>query len=162
MSMKAIRAIQIMEQSGLYTVNVVYNQIGDDGTIEKRNVKLPTFYATDSELSDPIETVISYINKNKLGNVVSTTTTEKPAEDVSTGSTKDSVDTENKTAENVSDNNKIDQSADSNSTESESKDSGSTYSNSTKSESVESEYEKQTTSNSESTDLSTGDTQETA
>ena len=147
MSMKAIRAIQIMEQSGLYTVNVVYNQIGDDGTIEKRNVKLPTFYATDSELSDPIETVISYINKNKLGNVVSTTTTEKPAEDVSTGSTKDSVDTENKTAENVSDNNKIDQSADSNSTESES---------------VESEYEKQTTSNSESTDLSTGDTQETA
>ena len=64
--MKTIRAIQIMEQSGMYTVNVVYNQIGEDGTIEKRNVKLPTFYATDEELSEPIETVVSWVKKNKL------------------------------------------------------------------------------------------------
>lgn len=92
--MKAIRAIQIMEQSGMYTINVVYNQIGDDGTIEKRNVKLPTFYATDSELSSPIETVISYINKNKLGNVDKVILTQKPVEDVSSGSTEDSAPTE--------------------------------------------------------------------
>lgn len=118
MSMKAIRAIQIMEQSGLYTVNVVYNQIGDDGTIEKRNVKLPTFYATDSEISNPIETVISWVNKNKLGNVVNATTTDKTVNNVPTDSMVDSSDTENKTPENGTDNAKNDQSVVSNGTKS--------------------------------------------
>ena len=100
--MKAIRAIQIMEQSGMYTINVVYNQIGDDGTIEKRNVKLPTFYATDSELSDPIETVISYINKNKLGNVDKVLMQQKTVEDASSDSTEDSASEENKEPKNDS------------------------------------------------------------
>lgn len=68
--MKNIRAIQIMEQGSLYTVNVVYNEIADDGKIEKRNAKLPTFYATDAELSSAISSVMKYINEKKLGNVV--------------------------------------------------------------------------------------------
>ena len=68
--MKNIRAIQIMEQGSLYTVNVVYNEIADDGKIEKRNAKLPTFYATDAELSSAISEVMKYINEKKLGNVV--------------------------------------------------------------------------------------------
>ena len=106
--MKAIRAIQIMEQSGLYTVNVVYNQIGDDGTIEKRNVKLPTFYATDSELSDPIETVISWVNKNKLGNVVKDMTASTTVEDASSDSTGEYTGEENNTPENGSEESKSD------------------------------------------------------
>lgn len=68
--LKNIRAIQIMEQGSLYTVNVVYNEIADDGKIEKRNAKLPTFYATDAELSSAISSVMKYINEKKLGNVV--------------------------------------------------------------------------------------------
>ena len=59
-----------MEQGSLYTVNVVYNEIADDGKIEKRNAKLPTFYATDAELSSAISSVMKYINEKKLGNVV--------------------------------------------------------------------------------------------
>lgn len=79
--MKNIRAIQIMEQGSLYTVNVVYNEIADDGKIEKRNAKLPTFYATDAELSSAISGVMKYINEKKLGNVavnevIEDTTTE--------------------------------------------------------------------------------------
>ena len=70
--LKNIRAIQIMEQGSLYTVNVVYNEIADDGKIEKRNAKLPTFYATDTELSFAISSVMKYINENKLGNVSAT------------------------------------------------------------------------------------------
>lgn len=68
--MKNIRAIQIMEQGSMYTVNVVYNEIADDGQIEKRNVKLPTFYATDEELSSAISVVMKYINEKKLGDVI--------------------------------------------------------------------------------------------
>ena len=56
--LKNIRAIQIMEQGSLYTVNVVYNEIADDGKIEKRNAKLPTFYATDAELSSAISNML--------------------------------------------------------------------------------------------------------
>ena len=70
--LKNIRAIQIMEQGSLYTVNVVYNEIADDGKIEKRNAKLPTFYATDAELSFAISSVMKYINENKLGNILAT------------------------------------------------------------------------------------------
>ena len=70
-----------MEQGSLYTVNVVYNEIADDGKIEKRNAKLPTFYATDAELSSAISGVMKYINEKKLGNVavnevIEDTTTE--------------------------------------------------------------------------------------
>lgn len=79
--LKNIRAIQIMEQGSLYTVNVVYNEIADDGKIEKRNAKLPTFYATDAELSSAISNVMKYINEKKLGNVVvEDTTTESAVE----------------------------------------------------------------------------------
>ena len=83
--MKNIRAIQIMEQGSLYTVNVVYNEIADDGKIEKRNAKLPTFYATDTELSSAISNVMKYINEKKLGNVavnevIEDTTTESVVE----------------------------------------------------------------------------------
>ena len=90
--MKNIRAIQIMEQGSLYTVNVVYNEIADDGKIEKRNAKLPTFYATDAELSSAISEVMKYINEKKLGNVVIDNTvddtstenvTETPSEEFS-------------------------------------------------------------------------------
>ena len=83
--LKNIRAIQIMEQGSLYTVNVVYNEIADDGKIEKRNAKLPTFYATDAELSSAISEVMKYINEKKLGNVtvnevIGDTTTESVVE----------------------------------------------------------------------------------
>ena len=69
----------------MYTVNVVYNEIADDGKIEKRNVKLPTFYATDAELSSAISGVMKYINEKKLGNVavnevIGDTTTESVVE----------------------------------------------------------------------------------
>ena len=84
-NLKNIRAIQIMEQGSLYTVNGVYNEIADDGKIEKRNAKLPTFYATDAELSSAISGIMKYINEKKLGNVavnevIGDTTTESVVE----------------------------------------------------------------------------------
>lgn len=68
--MKVLRAFQVINKDGIYSLSSTYNVI-DESTGEpvKQNAK-DSFYAVDSELKAHIDAIEEYINTNRFGQEV--------------------------------------------------------------------------------------------
>lgn len=63
--MKILRAFQVINQDGEYSLSSTYNVIDEKGNLVSRNEK-DSFFVVDKELKTCIDTIEDYIKKNRL------------------------------------------------------------------------------------------------
>lgn len=63
--MKILRAFQVINRDGMFSVSSTYNEVDGQGNITKLNEK-DSFIAIDATLQAHIEAIEDYIRENRL------------------------------------------------------------------------------------------------
>ena len=63
--MKILRAFQVINRDGMYSVSSTYNEVDGQGNITKLNEK-DSFIAVDATLQAHIDAIETYIRENRL------------------------------------------------------------------------------------------------
>ena len=63
--MKILRAFQVINRDGMFSVSSTYNEVDAHGNITKLNEK-DSFIAVDTTLQEHIEAIEDYIRENRL------------------------------------------------------------------------------------------------
>lgn len=62
---KILRAFQVINQDGGYTISSTYNEVDENGNQIKKNAK-DSFFVVDPELQSHIDAVEDFIKGNRL------------------------------------------------------------------------------------------------
>ena len=63
--MKILRAFQVINRDGMFSVSSTYNEVDGQGNITQHNEK-DSFIAVDTTLQEHIEAIEGYIRENRL------------------------------------------------------------------------------------------------